>query len=143
MLKSRHISFNSFRIALAIACISTLVFLLSSCNNDEYYHGKALYATYCSNCHMEDGRGLKRLIPGLNDENYLSTNFHKLPCIIKYGLEEEIEVNGKNYKESMPDHLQLTDVQIKHIINYFLTEFTELDQRITEEQVKESILACN
>lgn len=67
---------------------------------------------------MTDGTGLEGNIPPLARADYLAKNPDKLACIIRYGLEEEIKVNGRTYNQPMAGISQLSDVEITNIINY-------------------------
>lgn len=80
--------------------------------------GKRLYMTYCSNCHKEEGDGLAKLYPPLYPSNYVEVNFDKTVCIIRNGMQGEIEVNGITYNQVMPPLPQLTDLEIAEITNF-------------------------
>ncbi len=42
----------------------------------------------------------------------------KLPCIIQFGMDGEITVNGTEYDRKMPANEKLTEFEIANIINY-------------------------
>ncbi len=67
---------------------------------------------------MEDGRGLKSLIPPLAKADYLAKQPQRIACIIRYGIYEPIEVNGKKYDQPMDGIKVLNAVEITNIINY-------------------------
>lgn len=89
-----------------------------SCENEIYHQGRILYENFCQNCHMEDGTGLKGIIPPLKNSDFLYNNQEKLTCIIRKGITETILVNGKTYKQPMPGNPKLTQGDIANIINY-------------------------
>lgn len=89
-----------------------------SCKEDTFYQGHSIYDSVCANCHMEDGTGLKGLIPPLAGSDYLKNNQLEVGCIIRYGQEGEIVVNGKSYNQPMAGIPYLTDTEIANIINY-------------------------
>lgn len=89
-----------------------------SCNLETYYQGHSIYDSVCANCHMEDGTGLKGVIPPLAGSDYLKNNMLDVACIIRYGQEGEITVNGKKYNQPMAAISYLTDTEIANIINY-------------------------
>lgn len=91
---------------------------------------------------MTDGSGLASLIPSLTDVDYLKDNRAKLPCIIKYGLEGPIEVNGKNYNEKMEGFIHLTDAEISNIANYVLYKWSANEAPMLPEDVSESLSKC-
>lgn len=80
--------------------------------------GKNLYDTYCANCHQQDGTGLGKLIPPLNNSDYLTENMGRTARIIKYGQEGEIIVNGISYNQPMPANPKLTNLEIARIMTY-------------------------
>lgn len=102
-----------------------------------------LYQNSCANCHMNDGQGLKNLIPPLADADYLLKFEHKLPCIIKHGLKGEIVVNGKSYNQVMPSNESLSDIDIANLINYIRNEWGNSHSHIPLNQVKEALQKCD
>jgi len=77
-----------------------------------------LYDNYCGNCHGDNGEGLVNLIPPLAKTDYLEKNFDQLACIIWFGLEKEIEVNGQVYNQPMAGIPDLETFEVVLIINY-------------------------
>jgi len=67
---------------------------------------------------MEDGQGLKSLVPPLAKSDYLTQNQDKLVCIINKGLNGSIVVNGKEYNQPMAGIPMLDPTQLTNIINY-------------------------
>jgi mono/diheme cytochrome c family protein len=80
--------------------------------------GQTLYEKNCSNCHQKNGTGLGRVYPPLASSDYLSSNFEKSLCIMKYGTQGEIIVNGKNFNKAMPGIPSLTELEIAEIATY-------------------------
>jgi mono/diheme cytochrome c family protein len=89
-----------------------------ACQKNPYKQGEIMYGTYCANCHMDDGTGLRGRIPPLAQADYLKKKPEEIACIIRYGKTGPIIVNGKTYSEAMPGVRQLTDFEITNIINY-------------------------
>lgn len=102
-----------FALAAVIIFLSTY-----SCKEETFYQGHSIYDSLCANCHMEDGTGLKGIIPPLANSDYLKNNQLDVACIIRYGQEGEIVVNGKTYNQPMAGIKYLTDTEIANIINY-------------------------
>ena len=88
-----------------------------SCEQETYAQGKRLYEAHCENCHMEDGNGLAKLIPPLQNSDYLKNNQDKIACILRYGQKGKVIVNGIEYDQEMPGK-KYTEVQITNITNY-------------------------
>jgi mono/diheme cytochrome c family protein len=91
---------------------------------------------------MADGSGLASLIPPLTDAQYLKDNRSKLPCIIKYGIEGPIEINGKSYNEKMEGFIHLTDAEISNIANYVLHKWSAQEAPMLPEDVSTSLSNC-
>ena len=67
---------------------------------------------------MQDGSGLRGLIPPLANADYLKEHQEDLACIMKYGIKGPMMVNGKEYNTEMAGIPSLNDIQINNIINY-------------------------
>ena len=98
---------------------------------------------YCSNCHMENGEGLKGLIPPLAKADYL-TNFRAdLPCIIRKGQKGKIVVNGVEYgQQEMLPIAKLTDFEITNILNYIGTTWGNTEKIWTVDEVLQGLEQC-
>ncbi len=97
---------------------SLITLLIPACDDNPYKQGQGLYATQCANCHMEDGTGLEGAIPPLAGADYVEEDPLRMACIIRYGQNDTIVVNGRTYSQVMPGNDQLTEFQITNIINY-------------------------
>ena len=90
---------NKFKLiyCLLIGSLGIGGYLFQSCQSNPYVHGEILYENFCANCHMEDGTGLIGNIPPLAGADFLKKYASDLPCIIRYGIQDTIIVNGKEY----------------------------------------------
>jgi len=79
--------------------------------------GAKIYATYCANCHQQDGKGLGTLYPPLSESDYLLENLPRAACIIKHGQQKEIVVNGVSYNQMMPAN-PLTNLEIAEVLTF-------------------------
>jgi mono/diheme cytochrome c family protein len=128
----------------------TAALALSNCNSDTntYKQGKILYGRYCANCHMEDGSGLKGLIPPLAKSDYLSAHRAELPCILLRGQQGKIVVNGVEYgNQEMPPIKRLTndpltDFEITNILNYVSTSMQNNEKIWTIDEVRAGLSTC-
>lgn len=103
---------------LSVSIAGCLLCLALSCDSNPYRQGKALYQANCASCHMDDGSGLRALIPPLNQPDDLQSKSDELPCIIRYGKKGPIQVGDKRYDQVMAGHPELSVTQISNIINY-------------------------
>lgn len=104
--------------------------------------GERLYKTHCANCHMDDGSGLGALIPPLAEADFLSSHREQLACILRYGLNDTITVNGTRYAEQMVGNDKLTDIQITNVLNFVLQSWGNKQPPLTYEEVKVALERC-
>jgi mono/diheme cytochrome c family protein len=115
---------------------------LWSCENQTYQIGKRLYKSHCADCHMDQGEGLKGLIPPLAGSDYLGKHLDQLPCLIRNGLEDTIVVNGHTYMEKMPDNKALSEIQITNILNYVNSSWGNKEPTYQLKSVRELLNKC-
>jgi mono/diheme cytochrome c family protein len=123
--------------------LSLLAFaLLISCNSNPYQHGEILYGNFCASCHMDDGSGLEGNIPPLAGADYVAKYNSEMACVIRYGLQGEILVNGKRYNNPMPGIEELSDFEITNIINYINHAWGNDFGYIQIDQVRTTLENC-
>ncbi|MCB0519486.1 MAG: cytochrome c [Lewinellaceae bacterium] len=115
---------------------------LLSCDKNQFTQGKILYTNFCERCHMEDGTGLRGIIPPLAGADFLETHKTELPCIIRYGIKGDIVVNGKTYQTEMPGEPKLTEFEITNIINYINTSWGNDLELARHTDVRAILKAC-
>ncbi|WP_418639231.1 c-type cytochrome [Winogradskyella sp.] len=115
--------------------LGVLILLLVSCNSStkksnivsqnqdspqlkkSMERGKIVYEDMCITCHLPDGKGVPKAFPPLADSDYLRENQTESIKAVKYGLSEEIIVNGITYSGTMTP-LGLSDEEVADVINY-------------------------
>lgn len=107
-----------------------------------YVNGKGLYEANCQNCHAADGSGLKNLYPPLTDSLFLKENKARLACIIRYGLNEKITINGKTYEEKMAGNNQLSDIDVTQLLVYISNSFGNKLGSYDLPEVSEELKNC-
>lgn len=123
--------------------ISAITLFAFGCTVDSNLEGKRLYDLKCLNCHQEKGQGVGTLIPGIDDQTYLSENRDKLACIINYGLKGEIHVNSKTYGEKMPATKGLKEADLVNLLNFIGENFGNNLEEFTLEEVKSNLDDCS
>lgn len=100
--------------------IACLAFVLSTCQSNPYEQSEGLYKHFCANCHMEDGTGLRGLIPPLKGADYLKADPLRVACIVRKGMEGPVTVNDTIYNQAMPGlgEDKISAFEITNIINY-------------------------
>ncbi|HET9055093.1 MAG TPA: cytochrome c, partial [Cyclobacteriaceae bacterium] len=54
----------------------------------------------------------------LNTSDYMEQNFENVLCLMKYGSDENLTVNGKTFVQPMPGVSSLTDLEVAQIATY-------------------------
>lgn len=102
---------------------------------ESYNAGKLVYNGLCITCHLDNGKGVPKAFPPLADSDYLEKNQLESIKGIKYGMNEEITVNGIVYKGNMTNQ-GLTDQEIADVMNYINNSWgNQYGTFITPEQV--------
>ena len=104
--------------------------------------GQILYRAHCSNCHQEEGTGLRRLIPPLAQSDYLLADIDRTLCLIKNGLQGPIVVNDTLYNQMMPANEALRDIEIAQIATYIYNEWGHAEGFIPTTRVAEALDQC-
>ena len=115
---------------------------LPQCRIDEYAQGERLYLFHCAPCHMNGGEGLGNLYPPIVNSDYLLANLSHLPCIIRYGIQDTIIVNGVLYDQPMAGIKELNDIEIHNITNYIMKSMLQQDTVYTFKNVEEKLKNC-
>jgi len=105
--------------------------------------GRVLYQLYCTNCHQEDGSGLGKLIPPLAKSDYMLDDIGRTACIIKYGMEGTIIVNGQDYNQPMPANEQLTDIEVAQILTYITNTWSNEAGYFSVKEISIQLDSCN
>lgn len=104
--------------------------------------GEMLYKTHCANCHQTDGTGFRRLIPPLAGSDYMIQDVKHTLCIIKYGMEGKIFVNGIDYNQKMPGNEQLKDIEIAQIATFIYNSWGNQQGYISVKEVRSQLDTC-
>ena len=84
--------------------------------------GILVYKNNCANCHQNKGEGLAALYPPIVNSDYL-TNKKSVICLIRYGQQGPIKVNGKMYNRLMPAQPQLSDLEVAELVTYIYNQW--------------------
>ncbi len=91
---------------------------------------------------MENGEGLRGLIPPLAKADYLSIYQDDLACIIRNGMKGPITVNGKNYDQEMIGFKDLNEIEISNIVNYINRAWGNNETAKNINQIKANLESC-
>lgn len=129
---------------LLLFFLACLVLVFSTCQSNPYEQSQGLYKYFCANCHMEDGTGLKGLIPPLKGADYLQTDPLRVACIVRKGIDGPIVVNDTTYNQPMPALREdkITAFEITNIINYINQAWGNDYGFVKYEEVKKRLEEC-
>jgi mono/diheme cytochrome c family protein len=85
--------------------------------------GKVVYTNVCLPCHMADAGGVQNMNPPLIKTTYVLGNKTTLIKIVLHGFNEDVEINGQTYSNTMGAHDDLTDRQIADVLTYVRNSF--------------------
>jgi len=128
---------------ILLVLFTVVLISILSCSTKGFKRGKILYDAYCSDCHMNDGSGLEGLFPPMDKSDYLKKHKLDLACIIRYGLEGKISVNGKEYNQKMEGFPKIAESDIANIVNYINFKFLGEEEYVNIKQIKDMLSNCN
>ncbi|RNC84841.1 MAG: cytochrome c [Winogradskyella sp.] len=97
--------------------------------------GRLVYDDFCVSCHMTNGKGVPNVFPPLADSDYLKSKREESIKAIKYGLKDEITVNGVTYNGVMTP-LGLEDDEVADVMNYINYSWgNDYGEKVTQEEV--------
>ncbi|EAP86825.1 c-type cytochrome [Croceibacter atlanticus] len=97
--------------------------------------GEAVYIDFCKRCHMPNGKGVGTTYPPLAGSNWLEEKRKESIHSVKYGLNGEIQVNGKTYNNVMTP-LGLSDDEVADVMNYVMNSWGNTQETmVTEDEV--------
>jgi len=98
--------------------------------------GQGVYSGFCMRCHLSEGEGVEGIYPPLANSNWLAEKRMESIKSVKYGLNGEIEVNGKTYNNNMTS-MGLTDREVADVMNYIMNSFGNEDRDLSQVTLDE------
>jgi mono/diheme cytochrome c family protein len=80
--------------------------------------GEEIYAKTCIACHQPGGVGQEGIFPPLDGSDWLTAEGSLEAKIVLKGLQGKVTVNGKDYTNVMPPHIDLNDQQIADVLTF-------------------------
>ena len=100
--------------------------------------GKKVYTLYCVSCHQLDGGGVQNLNPPLIKTTYVLGNKGKLAKIVLNGFNDNVEIDGNTYSNTMPPLNILKDQEIADVLTYVRNSFGNKASAVTAADVKKA-----
>jgi mono/diheme cytochrome c family protein len=98
--------------------------------------GKKVYEATCLACHQANGSGVPNLNPPLKKTKWVLGDKATLIKVVLNGMNEEVEINGRYFENTMPPQSALKDEQIADVLTYVRNSFGNKADAITPEDVK-------
>ena len=98
--------------------------------------GKEIYSSNCQVCHLEKGEGIPGHFPPLANSDYLLKDKTRALKQAIYGSRVPITVNGIEYPGKKMTIIDLSDEQVKDVVNYVLNSWGNNGGAVTLEDVK-------
>ena len=95
-----------------------------------------MYSLTCLACHQANGSGVPNLNPPLKQTNWVLGDKDSLITILLNGMNEEIEIDGEYFSNTMPSQAALKDEQIADVLTYIRNSFGNKADAVTAEEVK-------
>jgi len=99
-------------------------------------NGKKVYVQNCLTCHQADGSGVATMNPPLIKTTYVLGDKPTLIKIVLNGFNEDVEINGQKFSNTMTPHDSMTDQEIADVLTYVRNSFTNKAGAVTAAQVK-------
>jgi len=99
-------------------------------------NGKAVYTQNCATCHQVDGHGVPNMNPPLIQTSYVLGDKTKLIKIVLNGFNEDVEINGNTYSNTMASHDFLKDQEIADVLTYVRNSFGNKASAVSVAMVK-------
>ena len=99
-------------------------------------NGKVVYTQNCATCHQVDGHGVPNMNPPLIQTTYVLGDKTKLIKIVLNGFNEDVEINGNTYSNTMASHDFLKDQEIADVLNYVRNSFGNKASTVSVAMVK-------
>jgi mono/diheme cytochrome c family protein len=99
-------------------------------------NGKKVYVQNCLTCHQADGSGVATMNPPLIKTTYVLGDKPTLIKIVLNGFNEDVEINGQKFSNTMTPHDSMTDQEIADVLTYVRNSFTNKASFVTAAQIK-------
>ncbi len=103
-----------------------LICIQYSCDENPYHQGRRIYTKLCSNCHMEDGSGLKNMIPAMS-QSIPNHSIENIICIVSQGVNADSLGMAMQVMPSFKK--QLSDVEFTNLVNFLDYEWNNAQHK--------------
>lgn len=126
--------------AIVLVCVAVITFISSTRAQDSLKasvdRGKIVYENTCLPCHQANGSGVPGMNPPLKKTKWVLGDKKTLIKVLLDGLDQELEVNGSYYNNTMPAQSTLSDREIADVLTYVRNNFGNKASAVMEKEVK-------
>jgi mono/diheme cytochrome c family protein len=98
--------------------------------------GSKVFMEYCVTCHQADGMGVPNMNPPLAKTTYVTGDKTRLIKIVLNGFNDDVDINGERYSNTMASHDFLQDKEIADVLTYVRNSFGNKASAVSAAQVK-------
>jgi mono/diheme cytochrome c family protein len=128
--------------ALMIGCVLAACSARDPKLQQYVVRGEELYVKHCSNCHQKSGAGLGLVYPPVAGSDFVDSHWQEVICLMRYGRQGELVVNGKTYNQAMPANPLLTDLEIAEIATYLYNHWGRNRGLLEVNEITPILNAC-
>lgn len=122
-----------------VLLILGLVFFYTQTEGGRNQAGARLYQKHCANCHMDDGTGLKKLIPALTDSKLIERGGQELACLIIQGVPPKPLAS---YPAGMPAFGQLNPAELRALLKFLDQSWGQGNANLSFAIVEAAVDSC-
>lgn len=101
--------------------------------------GAKLYERHCANCHMEEGQGLKNLIPSLASSLYVQSHGADMACLLYHG---SVPATDSTRRQLMPANPDLSALELASLINFLKNSWGNSGESVKVQDVEAALKQC-
>lgn len=129
------------KILMTVPIMPAILFLSASAPAQDDFkasmeRGKKVYEATCLPCHQANGSGVPNLNPPLKQTKWVLGDKTALIRVLLNGMDEEIEIDGAYFANTMPAQSALKDEEIADVLTYVRNSFGNKAEIITPAEVK-------
>lgn len=124
-----------------IGFLIVFVLMIRSCSSPSN-KGEIVYKENCSSCHGDNGEGFA-MFPPLQNADYMLNHSDNFACMVFYGINDTITVNGESYNQAMPANTKLSETDLTNLANYIFKTFTNSSKTFTVDEINAQLKNCS
>ncbi|TAE50423.1 MAG: cytochrome c [Bacteroidetes bacterium] len=104
--------------------------------------GARVYAQHCASCHMDDGSGLRGVVPALDRSEYVKKVGPELICLIRNGISDTLSLRENGYRWPMPANPKISAQEMTSLVNFLGKKGSSSHSDLSFQQVSAALEDC-